>query len=230
MIGLEFLINIYGLKNKDIANTLGISPVTVHDWIKGKRKIPPARIEELSNIFKYIPKRYFQKELNELDKLKIQNTKLHREADDQLYEDNIEHERLQSKTEVDLEELELNEAIKFVNENIAKISKMEYNDMENITYSLKAFFDIYNCSESNLIGFDEILYLIANYLNIEGYRDEDGDDGLEYVDSPFEWDIERKKKMESFEFDKKLFELLSYRKQVEKEYQKSKNAGWDDSE
>lgn len=79
MIGLEFLINIYGLKNKDIANTLGISPVTVHDWIKGKRKIPLARIEELSNIFENIPKEYFQKELTKEDELKIQRIKLDNE-------------------------------------------------------------------------------------------------------------------------------------------------------
>ena len=51
MIGLEFLINIYGFKNKDIADKLNISPITVHDWIKGKRKIPLTRLGQLSEIF-----------------------------------------------------------------------------------------------------------------------------------------------------------------------------------
>lgn len=79
MIGLEFLINIYGLKNKDIAETLEISPVTVHDWIKGKKKIPLARIEELSKVFENIPTEYFQKELDDIDKLTIQKEKLKQE-------------------------------------------------------------------------------------------------------------------------------------------------------
>lgn len=70
MIGLEFLINIYGFKNKDIANFLKISAVTVHDWIKSNRKIPLARIKQLSSIFGDIPVEYFQKELT--DNLKKQ--------------------------------------------------------------------------------------------------------------------------------------------------------------
>lgn len=61
MIGLEFLINIYGFKNKDIAEKLEISPVTVHDWIKGKRKIPQQRINELKMYLNIFHKNIFKK-------------------------------------------------------------------------------------------------------------------------------------------------------------------------
>lgn len=82
MIGLEFLINIYGFKNKNIAESLDISSVTVHDWIKGKRKIPLARIKQLSKMFDGIPEEYFQKELDEVDKLNIQKLKIKQDIKD----------------------------------------------------------------------------------------------------------------------------------------------------
>ncbi|MBY6795171.1 hypothetical protein HYH85_02610 [Clostridium botulinum] len=243
MIGLQFLINIYGFKNKDIAEKLEISPVTVHDWIKGKRKIPQQRINELKNVFKYIPQKYFQKELTEIDKLKIQNTKLHREmCSEERIEQMCNKERDRDRDreiEIELEEsdlllievenkleyLELQEAMKFVKENIDNMSKKGYADFSSETYLLKTFFDISNSEGANLIRFYDILYFIAKYLNIEGYRDEDEDDGLEYTESPLEHEREAYRKID-YCFEKKLSKLLDEIKLIQEEYKKAENKFW----
>lgn len=62
MIGLEYIVKEYQMEYKEVANSLGISPQTLQDWIKKRRKIPAKRIEQLSNLFN-LPATYFQKEL-----------------------------------------------------------------------------------------------------------------------------------------------------------------------
>lgn len=108
MIGLEFLINIYGFKNKDVADKLNISAVTVHDWIKGKRRIPVARIEQLSQIFN-IPVEFFQKQLTEEDKIEIQKLKVRNETKNNRGESNIVNENYDTMTEDALVSLMLKE-------------------------------------------------------------------------------------------------------------------------
>lgn len=48
MIGLELVVKLRNLEYKQIAEHLEISPQTVSDWIKGKRRVPPKRIAQLS--------------------------------------------------------------------------------------------------------------------------------------------------------------------------------------
>ncbi|WP_440971066.1 helix-turn-helix domain-containing protein [Peribacillus frigoritolerans] len=62
MIGLEYIVKEFQMEYKEVANSLGISPQTIQDWIKKRRKIPAKRIEQLSNLFN-LPATYFQKEL-----------------------------------------------------------------------------------------------------------------------------------------------------------------------
>jgi transcriptional regulator with XRE-family HTH domain len=74
MIGLEKVIQVFNLNANQIAKKLGVSRQTVYDWLKGKRKIPKKRIEQLANLpeFKFVNKELFQKEINEIDKLDIE--------------------------------------------------------------------------------------------------------------------------------------------------------------
>ncbi len=51
MIGLELIVKLKNMEFKDVANYLKISPQSVSDWIKGKRRIPPKRLEQLSEFF-----------------------------------------------------------------------------------------------------------------------------------------------------------------------------------
>ncbi|TVX83304.1 helix-turn-helix domain-containing protein [Peribacillus simplex] len=73
IIGLERLIKTFGFSINQIAQELGIGKQTVYDWLKGKRKIPKERIEQLSKIpeFDHIDKKLFQKEIDEATELEI---------------------------------------------------------------------------------------------------------------------------------------------------------------
>ncbi|WP_404323940.1 helix-turn-helix domain-containing protein [Cytobacillus firmus] len=74
IIGLEKLAKTFGLSVNQIAQELGIGRQTVYDWLKGKRKIPKERIEQLSKIpeFSHVNKDLFQKEIVEADELEIE--------------------------------------------------------------------------------------------------------------------------------------------------------------
>lgn len=79
MIGLEYLVKELNITFKDIANKLQISPKTINDWVKGRRKIPEQRKQELSEIFAGIEPELFQKEVTDEDKREIDfRTTLHK--------------------------------------------------------------------------------------------------------------------------------------------------------
>lgn len=78
MIGLEYICNLYNIQYKEIAEMLGISKQTINSWVTGRRKIPKKYLPNLSNKFD-IPEEYFQKEINDVDKLVIQKLKLEKE-------------------------------------------------------------------------------------------------------------------------------------------------------
>lgn len=74
MIGLEYICGLYNKKHSALAEELGISRQVVNIWIKGKRPIGKKHIPKLVETFN-IPEGYFQKEVDEIDKLKIQQIK-----------------------------------------------------------------------------------------------------------------------------------------------------------
>ncbi|WP_211748762.1 DUF262 domain-containing protein [Paenibacillus sp. Marseille-Q4541] len=70
MIGLELVVKLRNLEYKQIAEYLEISPQTVSDWIKGKRKVPSRRVAQLSEYLN-IKEELIYKELDEETKLQI---------------------------------------------------------------------------------------------------------------------------------------------------------------
>lgn len=67
MIGLEYIVKEFQIEYKEVAESLGISPQTLQDWLKQRRKIPAKRLEQLSNMFG-LPIAFFQKELDLMEK------------------------------------------------------------------------------------------------------------------------------------------------------------------
>jgi transcriptional regulator with XRE-family HTH domain len=80
MIGLEFICNMHSISIKQLADVTGIKPPTIFKWISGDRKIPKERIIQLMGIeqFKGVHKEYFQKELNNSDKIYILEQEIQR--------------------------------------------------------------------------------------------------------------------------------------------------------
>lgn len=62
MIGLEHIVKEFQLEYKEVAKNIGVSSPAIQDWLKGRRKIPKKRLEQLSEFFG-LPEVYFQKEL-----------------------------------------------------------------------------------------------------------------------------------------------------------------------
>ncbi|WP_188006619.1 helix-turn-helix domain-containing protein [Sporosarcina sp. ANT_H38] len=61
------------MTNKELAEILEIKPQSLNDWLKFKRKIPPARLEQLTTVFN-LSKDYFLKdehEYTEVDRLEV---------------------------------------------------------------------------------------------------------------------------------------------------------------
>lgn len=81
MIGFEYICNLFNKKYINIAKELGITRQTINSWTSGKRKIPKKYIPILSEKFDNIPEEYFQKEIADIDKIKIQRIKLDNEIE-----------------------------------------------------------------------------------------------------------------------------------------------------
>jgi transcriptional regulator with XRE-family HTH domain len=78
MIGLEYILNIYDIQHQDLAEKLGIRKQNINLWIKGKQNVSKKYLPTLSEMFG-VDEEYFQKELDDIDKLIIQKEKLKRE-------------------------------------------------------------------------------------------------------------------------------------------------------
>ncbi|WP_221367027.1 helix-turn-helix domain-containing protein [Clostridium perfringens] len=100
MIGLEYLLDINNMQSKQLAEMLGVGKATVSSWINQKRLISTKHYEKLKEIFK-VPEEYFQKELTELDKLKLQQLKLETDTFEYTYTDTIWDDEKQQEIEVD---------------------------------------------------------------------------------------------------------------------------------
>lgn len=78
MIGLEYILELYGMQHIELAEKLGIKKQNINLWIKGKQKIPKRHLPTLERLL-FIEARYFPKKLTTLDKLEIQKEKLKRD-------------------------------------------------------------------------------------------------------------------------------------------------------
>lgn len=85
MIGLYFIRKLYNMSMDELAHNLNITKQTVSKWEKRKIPISDKRLNQLSKIFN-IPEKYFQKELDEIDRMEIQNIKLNSELKNYEYE------------------------------------------------------------------------------------------------------------------------------------------------
>lgn len=159
MIGLEYICNLYNIQYKEIAEMLGISKQTINSWVTGRRKIPRKYLPSISKKFD-ISEEYFQKEINDVDKLIIQKLKL-------------ENELKPSVVDYELQFM--------VGENADLIEKpiydkVEINDIEFDIKKTKILYDLKNIinnahNDYELQIYEQIVLLFKEYGNkrILGY-------------------------------------------------------------
>ena len=78
MKGITFIRKLYNMSLQDVADKLNVSKQTINKWEKELRPISEKRLEELENLFD-IPREYFEKDLDEENKIKIQELKIYNE-------------------------------------------------------------------------------------------------------------------------------------------------------
>lgn len=78
IIGLEYILALYDMQHIDLAERLGIKKQNINMWIKGKQKIPKKYLPVLEELFG-INVDYFNKNIDEVDRLEIQKEKLKRD-------------------------------------------------------------------------------------------------------------------------------------------------------
>jgi len=79
--GLKEIIEIFKTNSNQVANILGITRQTFSEYLTGKRLIPEARLEQLSDHFG-IQKSLFIKKLSEIEKIEVQKKFLMKCEDD----------------------------------------------------------------------------------------------------------------------------------------------------
>lgn len=72
MIGLVYIRKLWEMTAAEVADKLGVQRAAISGWEKNA-KIPPKRLEELSELFDGIDPKYFSKQITEVDKLSIQH-------------------------------------------------------------------------------------------------------------------------------------------------------------
>ena len=102
MIGLEYILNVYGIMQKDLAEELGIKRQNITSWISKKQNISKKYLPVLSEKFN-LPMEYFQKEITEMDKIIIEKNflKKHIETSMVVYEDAIWDEETNSYQKIE---------------------------------------------------------------------------------------------------------------------------------
>lgn len=78
IIGLEYILALYDMQHIELAEKLGIKKQNINMWIKGKQNIPKKYLPILEDIFG-INSNYFNKNIDEVDRLEIQKEKLKRD-------------------------------------------------------------------------------------------------------------------------------------------------------
>lgn len=80
MKGLEYILDLYNMQHIELAEKLGIKKQNINLWLRDEsRKIPKKYLPILSEIFGGLDEKYFQKELDDIDRLIIQKEKLKKE-------------------------------------------------------------------------------------------------------------------------------------------------------
>ncbi|MBY9078929.1 AAA family ATPase [Paenibacillus sp. CGMCC 1.18879] len=75
IIGIEYISKIFNIAYKELAIKLGVTAQQINDWVNGRRKIPDNHLDALQKIFE-IPSAFFDKELDDIDIIQIQEIKL----------------------------------------------------------------------------------------------------------------------------------------------------------
>lgn len=75
MKGLSFILELENVSVAELSSKIDVAASLIYRWIKGTKSIPEKRISQLSEMFPAYGTEYYEKELDEIDKLTLENKK-----------------------------------------------------------------------------------------------------------------------------------------------------------
>lgn len=176
MIGLQNIAETFRMEYKSVADSVGVSKQTFQDWLKGRRKIPEPRLQQLAKLFGITNLELFQKELTESEKLEIQ--KLYFQQTDKHHEVKVPfidsngmeymtiHEVSQNKGIIDFLN-EKGEVVQLI-ESVEMVVSHEVEEKTNNILMLKGLTSIMKSgSKSDKTIANLMLYYLTDYKNNE---------------------------------------------------------------
>lgn len=193
MIGLEYVRKQNGDTVEALATKLGITKSLISQWENGRKPIPSKRLIQLSELYG-LPEKYFNKELNKSDQLKIQLKKLSSQYDDSVVEDEVPIDFDENGKPIEYESVVYGdrgtaEAIRStefdikVEQFIEKVKNVIYNNNINYDDEQQTIDNIIDTQETNLglikkfvsLMKDNDSMFLAYILRAVELSEEDGD-------------------------------------------------------
>lgn len=148
-IGLEYIVNVFNGNYSELAKKLNITPQTVSDWIRGKRKISQSKLNDLEQLFK-LDKELFQKELTEVEKIEIEIEYLNRisrrdtlSVPETVYDNGNPYEIMSSYNPHE-DELRMKHEELAIQKLLLRLKSVLYNESLTGEFALDRHFDILN--------------------------------------------------------------------------------------
>lgn len=189
MIGLEYILGLYGMQHIDLAEHLGIKKQNINLWLKGKQGIPKKYLPILEELFQ-VKAEYFSKELDEIEKLEIQKEKLKKDL--QPIIKNHEYVLNEGAEKLDLVPVYDKEEINTIERSIEKASIVKKFRESLEVVDKHPFIDSYRIIVELMeqVGTEIILHKtlqgLAHYLNLLPSDISTGDEQKEFETALFE--------------------------------------------
>jgi len=189
LIGLEYILGLYGMQHIDLAEHLGIKKQNINLWLKGKQGIPKKYLPILEELFQ-VKAEYFSKELDEIEKLEIQKEKLKKDL--QPIIKNHEYVLNEGAEKLDLVPVYDKEEINTIERSIEKASIVKKFRESLEVVDKHPFIDSYRIIVELMeqVGTEIILHKtlqgLAHYLNVLPSDISTGDEQKEFETALFE--------------------------------------------
>lgn len=162
MIGLTYIMQLENISGKKLAEKLGVSQPTLSQWEKKVRPIPEARLNTLSELFPAYGKDYFQKDLEEIDKQKLEyaqkNFQIHTLDGDDMLQVIHERNRLQNeliKQETLIKQQNVIDDISLLFKNISNLDVASTSEVTFHKIVIKHFYDLCELEKKIITNFFE---------------------------------------------------------------------------
>lgn len=178
IIGLEYILELYQVQQKEIAEMLEIKTPNISRWMKGERSIPEKYVDSLSKYFK-IPPEYITKQIDEIDRLEIQKNKLENENTKIIcYEKFKTFDREIIDLRVEKYEKDVQEKIDLIGKEIRKIHLL--NNIKSILDEDKSLYNTFILFTKVAVLYDDfdeftskVLFDVINSVELSAIKDED---------------------------------------------------------